>query len=175
MIERDDYPSIPSRFERLIVKSSILDQIIAMKKHTRGTDKSLQTVQKKEKQPPVKGTIGSDPMFSGILRFAPAFEDDDHEYGSPWSEPLPAPLTNHRYFVSCEISQLQGAGPTTQLQGFRTLWTPPPGWIFVDGHGSILDDEAISNPLFIRRMVRSPLTTIGIRGFKVEVLVKYQP
>lgn len=173
MVERDDYPSVPSRFERLIAQTSFLDAIIATRKVTRGTNEALRSKPHKETKA-LRGTPPVSKMFSGKLTFAPAYNDAKVDHGTPWSEPWPNPVRNKPYYVSLEISQLQGDGPLSQLQGFKTYWTHPPNWTWLDGHGATLYDEAITNPLFIRRLVQSP-GTIGTKGFKVVVQAVYRP
>lgn len=174
MVNRRSYEGLPSRFEHLIVQTSFLDAIIKTKKVTYGTNEHLRTILKKSKHPPLKGTAPQNKMFSGKLEFAPAYDDSKVDYGTPWSEPLPNPVHNKPYFVSLSISQIQGDGLTSQLQGFKTYWTHPSGWSWIDGLGATLYDEAITNPLFIRRMCQSP-SVIGTRGFKVEVQAVYRP
>lgn len=174
MVDRLTYEGVPSRFEALIVQTSFLDAILKTKTVTHGTNEHLRTVLKKSKDHPLKGSIANNKMYSGKLTFAPAYHDSNVEYGSPWSEPLPNPVHGKEYLVSLEISQLQGDGPLSQLQGFKTYWTHPPGWVWADGHAGTIYDEAVTNPLFVRRVVKAP-STIGTQGFKVEVQAVYRP
>lgn len=165
---------IPSRFEALIVQTSLLDELIRQKQIAQGSDERLRLVSSRVKEKNIKGSVPADPMFSGKLYFAPAFTDGDHTHGSPWSEPLSDPVPARRYYISCEISQLQGDGPTTQLQGFETTWYLPTGWTFYDQQPAVLYDEAISNPLYIRRVVTCPASPTK-QGFKVVITQKYRP
>lgn len=173
MVDRNDYDSTPSRFERLIVQTSFLDEIIASKKRTTGTNEALRTIVRKHAVN-VKGSLRSDPMFSGTLLFAPAFTDSDNTHGTPWVPVLVKPKAGKDYYVSCNISQLQNDGPTSQLQGFKTIWTLAEGWSWVDGKGSTIYSESISNPLYIRRVARCPSSPKS-RGFKVIVDIAYRP
>ena len=173
-IDRNSYQNIPSRFEALVVQTSFLDAILHSKKSVAGTNRNLLTVRKRSKRAIIRGTLRPNPMFSGALTFAPAFTDSDNEEGTPWSEPLVKPEANKNYYVRCKIDQLQGDGPTHQLQGFQTVWYKPTGWTWEDNEGSTLYDEAFCNPLVITRRANAP-SSPKRAGFKVVVTAVYRP
>lgn len=167
MVDRDTYATIPSRFERLIVQTTFLDEIIRTKKTTQGQNKRLRTILKKPK-PAIAGSIRSDPMYAATLQFSPVGDAN-----AAWTEPLVNPKGNVNYYVTCDINQLQGDQPY-QIQGFQTVWYAPSGWTWVDGQGTTLYDEAISNPLSIRRIVHAPVKPVYV-GFRVVITDAYLP
>jgi hypothetical protein len=110
-----------------------------------------------------------DDQFNATLEFSPAFGDDA---GRTYAAVLVDPEPNEEYYWRCRIEQHR-VDPL--LQGFRTLWDPPPGWTFVDGNPAFIYDEAISNPLVITRVVLAPAEPNNDVGFLVVMTRKYKP
>jgi hypothetical protein len=123
----------------------------------------------KPKKPPIviAGKAPVDDQFKGTMQFSEAFGTDA---GKSWSDSF-EPEASKQYFARMVIDQFR-VDPL--LQGFETRWELPTGWTFVDGLGSILHDEAISNPLYITRVVLSP-ATVAKAGFRCVVTAKYRP
>jgi len=139
----------------------------------------LPKVKKIVKKPPKKPVIlrakpPVDDQFSATLTFSPAYGSDaGRTYGPLSLTPGPgSPEGDKDFYVRCLIEQHR-VDPL--LQGFRTLWEPPPGWVKVDGRYATLFDEAISNPLYITRVYHTPSTISLAVGFRVIVVTKYRP
>ena len=125
-VDRNEYEQVPSRFERLIVQTSFLDAIIKSRKATRGTNKRLRSKPPKQKKA-LRGTAPVNKMFSGKLTFAPAYNDDKVDYGTPWSEPMPNPRKNKPYFIKLGISRIPRRRPAVTTAGVQDLLEAPAG------------------------------------------------
>lgn len=115
-----------------------------------------------------------DDQFDAKLTFSPAYgADAGRTYGPLSLTPgAGSPEGGKEIYCRCEITQHR-VDPL--LQGFKTLWEPPPGWTIADGCGTTLYDEAISNPVYVTRVYLTP-TTISLEvGFRVIVQTKYRP
>ena len=137
--------------------------------------KIIKVIKKPPKKPiQLRGRAPVDDQFNATLTFSPAYGDDaGRTYGPLMLTPgAGSPEGFKEFYVRCMIEQHR-VDPL--LQGFRTLWEPPPGWTRVDGLGSTIYDEAISNPLYITRVYRTPSTISLEIGFKVTVQRKYKP
>jgi len=115
-----------------------------------------------------------DDQFDAMLEFSPAYGGDaGRTYGpltlTPGSD---SPEGGKEFYCRCRITQHR-VDPL--LQGFRTLWEPPPGWVIADGCKATLYDEAISNPVYITRVYLTPATISLTVGFRVIVKMKYLP
>lgn len=140
-------------------------------------DKVKKVVKKKlEKKPlTIVGRSKVDDQFNLTITFSPAYGPDaGRTYGASLglTPGGASPEGNKEFYVRASIEQHR-VDPL--LQGFKTLWTPPPGWVPVDGIGSILYDEAISNPVVITRVYRSPASPSSEIGFLVVAVGKYKP
>ena len=115
-----------------------------------------------------------DDQFDATLTFSPAYGTDAGRTYGPLSLTPGAgsPEGNKQIYVRCEITQHR-VDPL--LQGFKTLWEPPPGWTIADGLGATLYDEAISNPVYVTRVYLTPATISVEIGFRVIVQTKYKP
>jgi hypothetical protein len=163
---------IPSRFERLLTPSNILDDMVAMKRTVRGTNTALISLNAKvTPQRAVRGTVRGDPMFEALLFFSEVIDQTPEHKNANWTEPLVEPLGNTEYYVRIQISQHQ-INPL--LQGFTTRWVIPAGWSLSDGQGAVVHDEAISNPLYINRRVHSPGGKPPRVGFRVVIDARYR-
>lgn len=157
--------------------------------YDRETDKVKKVVKKLAKKKPVQihGADFVDDQFHVTLTFSPAYGSDaGRTYGAmlPLTPGAGSPEGGKEFYVRALIEQNRTADP--QLQGFGTVWEPPPGWVAVDGlnNGYIDDDhvghpgiwdESISNPLYVTRVFRSPSTIATDVGFRVVAVVKYLP
>jgi len=131
--------------------------------------KIIRIVKKPKKTITIRAKAPVDDQFAAELMFSPATGvDAGRTYGAQLIDP--EPLTE--YYWRCRIEQHR-VDPL--LQGFRTLWDPPPGWTFVDGLPAYLYDEAISNPLVITRVIESPADPNNLIGFLVVMTRKYKP
>lgn len=132
--------------------------------------KVVKIVKKPARKPPtIRGKAPVDDQFAAELMFSPAFGDDA---GRTYGAMLVGALPNSEYYWRCRIEQHR-VDPL--LQGFRTLWDPPPGWTFTDGLPAFLYDEAVSNPLVITRVVLSPAAPNTDVGFLIVMTRKYKP
>ncbi len=115
-----------------------------------------------------------DDQFDATLTFSPAYGTDAGRTYGPLSITPGAgsPEGNKEFYVRCEITQHR-VDPL--LQGFKTLWEPPPGWTIADGCGTTLYDEAISNPVYVTRVYLTPAAPDVTVGFRVVVQLKYRP
>lgn len=129
--------------------------------------KAVKKVEKKKPPPQVSGKTPVDDQFSGQVQFSDAFGTDA---GKGWSDSF-EPEASKQYYWRMVIDQFR-VDPL--LQGFETRWELPTGWTFVDGLGSILHDEAISNPLYVTRVILSPATVAKV-VFRVVPTAKYKP
>jgi hypothetical protein len=150
----------------------------APKKPT-ATTTTLTKVVKIVKAPPKKPVIlrarpPVDDQYSATLEFSPAYGSDAGRTYGPLSLTPGAgsPEGNKEFFVRCMIEQHR-VDPL--LQGFKTLWEPPPGWTIADGCAATLYDEAISNPVYVNRVYLTPSTISVDVGFRVIVKLKYRP
>jgi len=132
--------------------------------------KVVKIIKKPAKKPPtIRAKAPIDDQFAAELMFSPAFGDDaGRTYGAMLVNAEP----DEEYYWRCRIEQHR-VDPL--LQGFRTLWDPPPGWELTDGNPAFLYDEAISNPLVITRLVKAPASPNANIGFLVIVTRKYKP
>lgn len=162
---------IPTRFEALLVQSNIFDVLLSQQKKITGTNQSLKYVPPAAKEAQVLGSVPQDSQFDGRLEFAIAnpYIDAGADFAS-FTEPLVAPKVGIEYYIRCVISQ-HAVNPL--LQGFKTVWTLPAGWSWVDGHADTLYDEAISNPLYVNRVALCG--SARSVGFKVVIDKKYLP
>jgi hypothetical protein len=115
-----------------------------------------------------------DDQYKARVTFSEAFGTDA---GKVWSEPLEiedrTEWAGKDIYWRLEIDQFR-VDPL--LQGFQTEWQLlTPGWTFVDGLGGTLDDEAISNPVTITRVIKAPAAITVRPKFRVVVKLKYKP
>jgi len=115
-----------------------------------------------------------DDQYSATLVFSPAYGTDaGRTYGplsmTPGSD---SPEASKEFYCRLLIEQHR-VDPL--LQGFKCLWDPPPGWVIVDGLDTHTYDEAISNPLYVTRVYRTPATISLEIGFKVTIQRKIEP
>jgi hypothetical protein len=115
-----------------------------------------------------------DDQYDAMLEFSPAYGTDaGRTYGPLGLTPgADSPEGSKEVYCRCRITQHR-VDPL--LQGFKTLWEPPPGWTIADGLGATLYDEAISNPVYITRVYLTPATISTAIGFRVIVQLKYKP
>ena len=131
------------------------------------------------KKPPKKPVIlrarpPVDDQFSATMEFSPAYGvDAGRTYGPLSLTPGGSSPEGGKEFY-CRL-RLEQHRVDPLLQGFRTYWDPPPGWVGMDGLRATIYDEAISNPLYINRVYRTPATISLEIGFLVVVKVKYRP
>jgi hypothetical protein len=138
--------------------------------------KIIKVIKKPPKKPiQLRGRAPTDDQFNATLTFSPAYGDDaGRTYGASLgiTPGAGSPEGGKQFYIRLSVEQHR-VDPL--LQGFRTLWTPPPGWTAVDGLGSTLYDEAISNPLVVTRVYLSPAAPNTAIGFLVVVVTKYKP
>jgi hypothetical protein len=137
--------------------------------------KVIKAVKKPPKKPVIlRARPPIDDQFDGEMSFSPAYGDDaGRTYGPLSLTPgASSPEGLKEFYCRVKIPQHR-VDPL--LQGFKCLWDPPPGWVGVDGLGINTFDEAISNPLYITRVYRTPSTISLEIGFKVTVQRKYKP
>ena len=143
---------------------------------TTATVKKVVKIVKKPAPKPVelRARPPIDDQFSATLDFSPAYGTDAGRTYGPLSLTPGAgsPEGNKEFYVRCMIEQHR-VDPL--LQGFKTLWEPPPGWTIADGLGATLYDEAISNPVYVTRVYLTPATPSVEVGFRVIVQLKYRP
>ena len=143
---------------------------------TAATVKKVVKIVKKPKPKPVelRARPPVDDQFDATLTFSPAYGTDAGRTYGPLSLTPGAgsPEGGKEFYVRCEITQHR-VDPL--LQGFKTLWEPPPGWTTQDGLGTTLYDEAISNPVYIVRVYKTPAAPTVDVGFRVIVQLKYKP
>lgn len=121
------------------------------------------------------GRAPVDDQFDATVTFSPSYGTDaGRTYGAmlPMTPGAGSPEANKEFYVRCLITQHR-VDPL--LQAFRTLWKMPLDWVFVDGLGDTLYDEAISNPLYVTRVCKSPATIAVDVGFLVTITAKYLP
>ncbi len=116
----------------------------------------------------------ADDQFSATMTFSPAYGTDaGRTYGPLSLTPgADSPEGDKEFYCRLLIEQHR-IDPL--LQGFKCLWDPPPGWVIEDGLDTHTFDEAISNPLYITRVYRTPATISLEIGFKVTIQRKYRP
>jgi len=115
-----------------------------------------------------------DDQFSATMTFSPAYGTDaGRTYGPLSLTPGAGSPEGDKEFYCRLLLEQHRVDPL--LQGFKCLWDPPPGWVIVDGLDTHTYDEAISNPLYVTRVYRTP-TTISLEiGFKVTIQRKIRP
>jgi hypothetical protein len=137
--------------------------------------KVAKLAKKKAKPLTVAGKASIDDQFSATITFSPAYGTDaGRTYGASLglTPGGASPEALKEFYVRCLIEQHR-VDPL--LQGFETTWEPPPGWTTMDGLGSIVYDEAISNPVQITRVYKSPASPSSEIGFRVRITKKYKP
>ena len=142
--------------------------------HARRTVKAVKVIQAKKPKLFAAKVRGIDDQFSATMEFSPAYGTDaGRTYGplslTPGSD---SPEGAKEFYCRVRLEQHQ---VEPLLQGFRTYWDPPPGWVAVDGLKPTIYDEAISNPLYINRVYLTPATISLEIGFLVVVRSKYRP
>jgi hypothetical protein len=140
----------------------------------RRTVKAVKVVQAKKPKLFAAKVRGVDDQFSATLEFSPAYGSDAGRTYGPLSLTPGAgsPEGDKEFYVRCRLEQHR---VEPLLQGFRTYWDPPPGWVAMDGLTATIYDEAISNPLYINRVYKTPATISNEIGFLVVVKAKYRP
>jgi hypothetical protein len=137
--------------------------------------KVVRIVKKPAKKPVIlRARPPIDDQFNATLDFSPAYgADAGRTYGPLSLTPgADSPEGNKEFYCRVQIEQHR-VDPL--LQGFKTLWDPPPGWTIADGLDTHSYDEAISNPLYITRVYLTPSTISLEIGFKVTVQRKCRP
>ncbi len=137
--------------------------------------KKIETAKKKRDPIDIGGRVPIDDQFNATITFSPAYGTDaGRTYGAALgiTPGAGSPEGNKEFYIRCSIEQHR-VDPL--LQGFQTVWDPPPGWRAVDGLGATLYDEAINNPVAITRLYLSPAEPDAEIGFLVVIAVKYQP
>jgi hypothetical protein len=140
-------------------------------------DKVKKVVKKPRKPFTLVGRVFTDDQFDAKLYFSPAYGDDaGRTYGATMgiTPGAGSPEALKEIYVRLEVTQHR-VDPL--LQGFRCEWEPPPGWTTVDGIalGGPTWDEAISNPVYITRVFKTPADPETTIGFRVRVTAKYKP
>ena len=115
-----------------------------------------------------------DDQFKARVTFSEAFGTDA---GKVWSEPLEiedrTEWAGKDIFWRLEIDQFR-VDPL--VQGFKTEWQIlTAGWTFVDGLGTTIYDEAISNPVAITRVIKAPASITVRPKFRIVIRTKYLP
>jgi hypothetical protein len=115
-----------------------------------------------------------DDQYQGMLEFSPAYGvDAGNTYGPLGLTPGDdSPEGDKEFYCRIRITQ-DRVDPL--LQGFKCLWDPPPGWVIEDGLDTHTYDEAVSNPVYVTRVYRTPSTISVEIGFKVTIQRKYLP
>lgn len=137
--------------------------------------KVKKAIKKKRKPISIVGRVFADDQFHATITFSPAYGPDaGRTYGASLglTPGAGSPEGNKEFYVRCAIEQNR-VDPL--LQGFESTWEPPPGWVSVDGLGSVLYDEAICNPLQVTRVYRSSAAPDSTIGFRVRITTKYKP
>lgn len=121
----------------------------------------------------LRAGVPADDQYKLRVTFSEAFGD---QAGEVWSEPLEiedrAEWAGKEFYWDLNIDQFR-VDPL--LQGFQTEWRLlTAGWTFTDGLGIQVFDEAISNPVFIRRVIKAPATITVRPKFKVVVVAEYK-
>lgn len=149
-----------TRFERQLVPSNFLDRLQVLTSKTAAV--ARQAVMQNRLVP--YGIYGSvvraDPQYS--IKFM--FSTDS---GDSFSE-SPEITSGINYHVRLEISQLH----EDLLAGFNIQWWLPTGWKFVDGLPASTWEEAISNPLIVTRVARSPANAVAA-PFRAVILEEF--
>jgi hypothetical protein len=139
-------------------------------------DKVKKVIKKKLVRRPLslRAKAPVDDQYNARVYFSEAFGADA---GKVWSEPLEiedrVEWAGKEFFWRVEVDQFR-VDPL--LQGFRIRWELlTPGWTFVDGHGSLTWDEAISNPLKVTRVIKAPATIEVRPKFRIVIEHNYLP
>lgn len=120
------------------------------------------------------GREWKDDHWKARITFSEAFGANA---GEVWSEPLEiedrTEWAGKEFYMDLNIDQF---AQEPQLQGFETLWKLlTPGWTFADGLGATIYDEAISNPLSVRRVIKAPASITVRPKFRVVITFEYLP
>jgi hypothetical protein len=191
MVEPVYTPPAPKKSARGVTtpRTRMANRLVPIPRvYDRETDKVKKVVKKKLKRKPVQvvGRVLADDQYNPTMTFSPAYGPDaGRTYGAmiPITPGADSPEGNKEFYVRLAIEQHR---VDPQLQGFKTAWEPPPGWVAVDGlpvaglddDGLVVSgwiyDEAISNPVSITRVFRSPAAPSTEIGFLAHI-GKYKP
>lgn len=134
-----------TRFESLLVAGNFLERLQAVSDSTR---RIIQQVSQdyQVRRLGYHGVVANDPAFQLQVDFS----DDD---GASFSEPMVNVVGNRIYQMRVRVTQHQ---VYPMVLGWGLLWTLPTGWEFTDAIPTTTYEDAVSNPLTVTRVMRSP-------------------
>lgn len=150
-----------SRMENLLMPSNWFDTVY---RQTKSNEITIQRVIQDvvTKRLGYHGAIKKDPQYEGRLEFS----TDD---GRTFSSPAVGILGNAIVQIRLSLSQYQTDSP---IHAYKLEWYLPNGWVWTDGLGTTTYDEAVSNPMVVTRVSRSPTNPQPV-GFRVLIAERY--
>lgn len=133
-----------TRFETILVAGNILERFQTSADYTRHF--ITQVAQDYQvRRLGFHGVVPTDPAYQLQVDFS----DDD---GVSFSDPVPL-VGNRIYQVRVRVTQHQ---VYPMVLGWGLQWALPDGWTFTDALPVITYEDAVSNPLVVARVMRSP-------------------